>query len=111
MRELIARTLTWVLAALAPGRPGRHSARYLDLTARPTPRPASPWSSPWLSPDKTEARSQFSDQDETTRHHRSVELERRNAAALASVGIDYPYTYAGAPFGTFDFDPMPQANA
>ena len=34
---------------------------------------------------------------------REHQQERRRAAAFATLGVDYPYTYDGAPFGADDF--------
>ncbi|MFE7467431.1 hypothetical protein ACFU6R_25465 [Streptomyces sp. NPDC057499] len=95
MRDLIARTLAWVLSVLAPRRPGRHSAAH--LAPQPAPAPVSPWSRPWSSPSKEEAAAIFRQQAETTMQL-GVIRERRRAAALATLGVDYPYTYNGAPF-------------
>ncbi|MFJ2131641.1 hypothetical protein ACIO8F_26160 [Streptomyces sp. NPDC087228] len=95
MRDLIAHTLAWVLSVLAPRRPGRHSAEFLAEPSEPAP--VSPWSRPWTSPTKEEAAAIFRQQAETTMEL-GVIRERRRAAALATLGVDYPYTYDGAPF-------------
>ena len=68
----------------------------------PAPTPAepyvSPWARPWTSPSKAEAAAIFRQQAERARQY-----ERRQAAAYATLGVDYPYTYDGAPFGADDF--------
>jgi len=108
MRDAIALVLTWVLATFAPRhRPGRHSAEFLAVQpqiteATPDTIPASPWSRPWTSPSKAEAAALFRQRDaDTLELH--LQQERRRAAALASMGIEYPYTYDGAPFGADAF--------
>ncbi|QNP71413.1 hypothetical protein IAG44_19560 [Streptomyces roseirectus] len=100
MRDAIARALTWVLTTfLTPHRPGRHTADFLTAQPQPLPpAPVSPWSRPWTSPSKEEAAAFFRQQDAADQERR-VKRERRRAAALAARGIDYPYTYDGAPFG------------
>ncbi|MFC8196639.1 hypothetical protein ACFUTV_14710 [Streptomyces sp. NPDC057298] len=98
MRDAIARSLLWVLAVLPWTRrtkPGRHSAEFLAEHSEPTR--ASPWSQPWNLPTKREAQELFRQQAETTLELNPT-LERRRAAALATMGVDYPYTYEGAPF-------------
>ena len=107
MRDFIVRALSCALRILMPRRrPGRHSAAHLAASAPATPViPESPWSRPWTSPSKAEAAEIFRRQalaDEARRlreHH--LQRERRHAAALASMGVDYPYTYEGAPFTEF----------
>jgi hypothetical protein len=100
MRDAIARALLWVLSVLPWTRrtnPGRHSAVFL-AEHEPTPEPReNPWSNPWTGPTKDEACALFQQQAEMTLEL-SLPQERRRAAALATLGIDYPYTYAGAPF-------------
>ncbi|MCX3058562.1 hypothetical protein OFY01_01980 [Streptomyces sp. GXMU-J5] len=106
MRDAIARTLTRVLALLVPCRPGRHSARYLaartsgPITASgpaPALSPANPWSRPWTGPTKEQAAAFFRRQGATTPEQRR-QRERRRALYYATRGIDFPYTYEGAPF-------------
>ncbi|MES9559803.1 MULTISPECIES: hypothetical protein [unclassified Streptomyces] len=97
MRDSIARALFWALSVLAPRRPGRHSAAHLTPQPAPASAPASPWSRPWGSPSKEEAAAIFRQQAETTMQL-GVIRERRRAAALATLGVDYPYSYPGAPF-------------
>jgi hypothetical protein len=97
MRDAIARVLAWALSLLTPRRPGRHTAEYLACCVPTGPIDVSPWSKPWTGPTKDEARALFQQQAETTIEVTAVR-ERRRAAALATLGIDYPYTYAGAPF-------------
>ncbi|HEY8982606.1 MAG TPA: hypothetical protein VIU15_23840 [Streptomyces sp.] len=104
MREFIVRLLLCALRALFPRRtPGRHSAPHF-VTAPPV-IPPSPWSRPWTSPSKAEAAEIFHRQalaEEARREHeRHLQRERRRAAAYASMGVDYPYTYEGAPFTEF----------
>jgi len=62
----------------------------------------SPWSKPWTSPSKEEAAALFRRMVEADAE-REHQQERRRAAAFATLGIDYPYTYDGAPFGADDF--------
>lgn len=95
MRDAIARALSWVLSLLVPRRPGRHTAEYLACCVPTGPIDVSPWSKPWTGPTKDEARALFQQQAETT-IELTVIRERRRAAALATLGVDYPYT--GAPF-------------
>ncbi|WP_416970365.1 hypothetical protein [Streptomyces sp. 4F14] len=99
MSDAIARALAWVLAALAPRRPGRHSADFLAAQPQLTePAPVSlvsPWSRPWTGPTKEEAAALFR-QQETATLELHLQRERRRAAALATMGIDHPYTYDGA---------------
>lgn len=106
MRDSIARALLWMLGLLLPARGKR---RAVPVPAEPTtplrvicgpttPIPAhvlarsipSPWHhriGPWLLAREAE---------------RTLELhvirERRRAVVLATEGVDYPYTYEGAPF-------------
>ncbi|MDX3387621.1 hypothetical protein PV682_40190 [Streptomyces niveiscabiei] len=111
MRDFIVRALLSALRILIPRRrPGRHSADHFTATAPPTPViPESPWSRPWTSPSKAEAaeifRRQALAQAEAEaawwQEERRRQRERLHAAELASLGIDYPYTYPGAPFTEF----------
>ncbi|WP_338684779.1 hypothetical protein QD712_30115 [Streptomyces acidiscabies] len=113
MRDFIVRALLSALRVLIPRRrPGRHSADHFTPTAPPTPViPESPWSRPWTSPSKAEAaeilrrRAQERAQAEADaawqRQERRLQRERLYAAELASLGIDHPYTYPGAPFTEF----------
>ncbi|MCX4679311.1 hypothetical protein OG413_29140 [Streptomyces sp. NBC_01433] len=91
MRDAIARILAYILTFVLPGR-GRHAA-----DPAPSPAPVSPWSRPWSSPTKEEAQALFRKQAEMTMQL-GVIRERRRAAALATLGVDYPYSYPGAPF-------------
>ncbi|TGB00576.1 hypothetical protein E2651_28750 [Streptomyces sp. MZ04] len=103
MRDRIARALAWTLSVLAPRRPGRHSAAFLaDQAAEPTPAPVNPWPRPWTGPTKEEAAAFFRRQSETTTEL-GIIRERRRAAVLATMGVDYPYSYPGAPFGPSAF--------
>ncbi|MFM9445036.1 hypothetical protein [Streptomyces acidiscabies] len=103
MRDVIVRALAWVLAVFAPRRrPGRHSAEFLTVQpqiteATPDVVPASPWSRPWTSPTKAEAAALFQQDADTLELHR--QRERLHALTLATMGVDHPYTYPGAPFG------------
>ncbi|MEV8308497.1 hypothetical protein AB0P36_14330 [Streptomyces flavidovirens] len=108
MRDVIARALSWVLSVLAPRRPGRHSAAF--LADQPEPAPVDPWSKPWPTPIPEHIRALYTplrgEDVALTRPYvlaeTTMELgvigERRRAAALATLGVDYPYTYEGAPF-------------
>ncbi|MGW0560923.1 hypothetical protein ACWDZ4_09860 [Streptomyces sp. NPDC003016] len=113
MRDRIARALAWALSVLTPRRPGRHSATFLAELPEPTTEPAppvDPWSKPWPTPTPEHIRTLFTplrgEDVMLTRPHvlaeTTMELgvigERRRAAALATLGVDYPYTYEGAPF-------------
>ncbi|HEY8985990.1 MAG TPA: hypothetical protein VIU15_41250 [Streptomyces sp.] len=104
MRDAIARALARVLTAFTARRhPGRHTAAHLAVQPQITEAaPASPWSRPWTSPSKEEAAALFRQQGAATLELR-LKRERRHAAALATMGIDYPYTYDGAPFGADAF--------
>lgn len=106
MRELIApmvlglTSVTALLLVLLPSRrtPGKHSSAY-----RPEPAPVvsvSPWSRPWTGPSSTDARRIFRPETdaESTLVLSPVQRERRYAAEFAAIGVDYPYTYKGAPF-------------
>lgn len=97
MRDSIAHILALVLSVVRPRRPGRHSAAFLADQSAPTPEPVNPWFRPWTGPTKGEAREMLRQQSETTLEL-GVIRERRRAAALATLGVDYPYTYDGAPF-------------
>ncbi|MGW8884767.1 hypothetical protein [Streptomyces sp. NPDC055749] len=108
MRNLIGRILAWVLSALAPRRPGRHTAEF--LAELPKPAPVNPWNKPWPTPTPEHVRALYAplrgEDVALTRPYcrmdATLELgiirERRRAAELASLGVDYPYTYPGAPF-------------
>ncbi|MBT2401058.1 hypothetical protein [Streptomyces sp. ISL-100] len=98
MRDAIARTLVWMLSVLPWSRrttPGRHSSDYLADHSEPDR--VSPWARPWTGPTKQEAQELFRQQAEATLEL-NLTQERRRAAALATMGMDYPYTYEGAPF-------------
>lgn len=116
MRDLIARALLRVLRILLPAH-GRHSATASRPRSAPEPAPASPWSSPWPTPTPahviqrhTPLRGEdialarpYVPADEDTLNLRLVQRERRTAAVLATFGVDWPYTYDGAPFPTSAF--------
>lgn len=109
MRDSIANALLWVLRMLLPAQGKRRAVPGPAPVARPvicgptTPIPAhvlarsipSPWHhriGPWLLVREAE---------QTLELH--VIRERRRAAALTVEGVDYPYTYEGAPFGADSF--------
>ncbi|MFJ4439743.1 hypothetical protein [Streptomyces sp. NPDC088923] len=107
MRDSIARALCWVLCLLFPRpRPGRHTAAYLaaaQAESRVAARAAlrnSPWRNPWTGPTKADAVRHFARHKDCGSPAAVAELrairERRRAAALAPLGLDYPYTYPGA---------------
>lgn len=119
MRDRIARALLWVLSVLAPCGPGRHSAAFLAASSEPVAEPApepvsepvvSPWSRPWPTPTPEHVRALYAplrgEDVALTRPYVPAETtldlgvirERRRAAELADLGVDYPYTYPGAPF-------------
>ncbi|MEV1092692.1 hypothetical protein [Streptomyces microflavus] len=102
MRDRIARALSWTLSVLAPRRPGRHSAAFIAGLPEPSPTPDNPWARPWTGPTKEEAAAFFRQQSETTMEL-GVIRERRRAAALASLGMDYPYRYEGDQFQALAF--------
>lgn len=107
LRDSIARALCWVLCLLFPRpRPGRRTAAYLAFVqaeSRVAARAAlrqSPWRNPWTGPTKADALAHFARHKNCDSPAAQGELrairERRRAAALATMGIDYPYTYPGA---------------
>ncbi|MEX3102753.1 MULTISPECIES: hypothetical protein [unclassified Streptomyces] len=65
----------------------------------PTVCAHAPWSHPWTSPSKAEAAEIFRRQAEA--EEARLQQERLRIAELASMGIDHPYTYPGAPFTEF----------
>ncbi|MET8982533.1 hypothetical protein ABZX85_43845 [Streptomyces sp. NPDC004539] len=116
MRQSTARAISACLRTLlALCFPGTGCRRRASAPPAPAPAPAapsvpyvSPWSRPWTSPTKEEAAELFRLQAE--RHDRTeaawelrLQWERRRAATLATMGVDHPYTYEGAPFGADDF--------
>lgn len=121
MRDLIAlaviglgSTLVLVaLRAMTPRRPGRHSADF--LAEPPTPEPATPvdpWSRPWSTPTPEHVEARHTPQrgedvglvrpyvlaDDTL--NLGIICERRRAAVLATLGVDWPYGYVGDQFET-----------
>jgi len=112
MRHAIAHAISaclrTLLAHLFPGT-GR---RRKPTSTTPTPAPAqpyvSPWSRPWTGPTKEEAAELFRLQAEHAEQTEAawelrLQWERRRAATLATMGVDYPYTYEGSPFSPDDF--------
>ncbi|MET9690123.1 hypothetical protein ABZY81_16875 [Streptomyces sp. NPDC006514] len=120
MRDLIAplHPLLWLLWAtpllllsLRTRKPGRHSAAH--FTAQPTPVQLSPsiWLKPWNTPPAphvVERGEPFEDDLPNVarpyvagfprpRTEQDWQRERRRAAAFAAAGMDYPYSYPGAP--------------
>lgn len=108
MRDAIARALSWVLSLLAPRRPGRHSAAFLaePSAATPEPTPADPWSRPWGGPSAAQVRTIFQPETdaETTMSLSVVQKERHYAVEFAAIGVEYPYSYDGAPFSRWEFN-------
>ncbi|MHC5902638.1 hypothetical protein ACVNF4_01775 [Streptomyces sp. S6] len=105
MRHFIARAISACLRALLElllPASGKRRAPHLAAAPVQAEPYVSPWSRPWTSPSKAEVAEFFRQQAE-----RNLQQERRQAAAYATVGVDYPYTYDGAPFGPDDF-PKPQ---
>ena len=103
MRHSIARAISaclrTLLAVLLPAK-GKH--RQTEPVPAPTPPEpyVSPWSRPWTGPTKEEAAEFFRRQAAADAEREArLQYERRRAAAYASLGMDYPYTYEGAPFG------------
>ncbi|MGW6879255.1 hypothetical protein ACWGEU_03155 [Streptomyces goshikiensis] len=97
--DLIARLFTWTLAAFIPRRPGRHSAAYLTEQRAPEAA-ANPWSRPWTGPSAAQVRAVFRPETstESTLPLSPMQRERRWAVQFAEIGVDYPYSYPGAPF-------------
>lgn len=103
MRDLIALLVHWLRALLGHAQPGRHSAAYLAHTPpRPAPR-LSPDESP-LPPHVAERfRPLDAEQVALVRPYliayeqereRRLQKERRTAATLATLGIEYDMTAA-----------------
>ncbi|MDX3385069.1 hypothetical protein PV682_26855 [Streptomyces niveiscabiei] len=112
MRHSIAHAISaYLRTLLALALPGRGKRRKPCTTPVPAPEPVvpvSPWSRPWTSPSKEDAAEIFRLQAERHAHAESawelrLQWERRRAAALAAEGVDYPYTYEGAPFDSASF--------
>lgn len=107
MRDVIALALTYVLRLVLPSR-GRHAAApALALE----PARVSPWDLPWPTPTPAHVTARYISlrgedmalirlyyRAETTMQLGVIKAERRRAAELASMGVDHPYTYPGAPF-------------
>ncbi|WP_075734414.1 hypothetical protein [Streptomyces acidiscabies] len=124
MRHTIARAISacfHILLTLAL--PASGQRRKPPATAVPAPpQPyVSPWSRPWTGPTKEEAAEFFRLQAEADavrqilaerEHARALQdpaeyelqQERQLAAAYATLGIDYPYTFPDAPFSAEDFE-------
>ncbi|QNP72240.1 hypothetical protein IAG44_24375 [Streptomyces roseirectus] len=118
MRHSIARailaSLHTLLSYLLPARGKRRKCAAPAPAPASTPAPAaaesyvSPWARPWTSPSKEEAAELFRLQAERDAQAEAawelrLQWERRRAATLATMGVDYPYTYEGAPFGADSF--------
>ncbi|MET8981236.1 hypothetical protein ABZX85_37145 [Streptomyces sp. NPDC004539] len=108
MRNFTARAISaclrTLLQLLLPASGRRRAPQPLAVPTPAEPH-VSPWSRPWTSPSKAEAAAFFRQQAE-----RDLQYERRQAAAYATLGVDYPYTYEGAPFGMDDFvQPTPSS--
>ncbi|MET8981541.1 hypothetical protein ABZX85_38700 [Streptomyces sp. NPDC004539] len=109
----ISACLRTLIALLLPATGRRRKCCVKTPAAPATPEPVtpvipvSPWSRPWTSPSKAEAAEIFRRQEEARLWAEVAELhlqrERRRAAAYAAAGVDYPYTYEGAPFGAEAF--------
>ncbi|AVH95889.1 MULTISPECIES: hypothetical protein [Streptomyces] len=113
MRDVIARALSWAFSILAPRRPGRHTAEFLTRQAEPVrtePVRTDPWSKPWPTPTPEHVRARYAplrgEDVALTRPYcrmgEAVDLgpicERRRAAVLATLGVDWPYGYDGDHF-------------
>jgi len=105
----ISACLRTLIALLLPAT-GRRRKCCVQRPAAPAPQPVipeSPWSRPWTSPSKEEAAAIFRRQAEARAWAEAAEVElqreRRRAAAYAAAGLEYPYTYEGAPFGAEAF--------
>lgn len=107
MRHAISHAISACLhTLLSLALPAKGRRRKPPTAAAPIPpQPyVSPWSRPWTGPTKEEAAEFFRRQAEadTAREH-ALQQERQRAAAYATLGVDYPYTYPGAPFTATDF--------
>ncbi|MFZ4301655.1 hypothetical protein ACOZE3_27545 [Streptomyces cinereoruber] len=118
MRDVIARALSWVLALLVPRRPGRHTAAFLARRTGPVhagsvrtePVRTDPWSKPWPTPTPEHVRARYAplrgEDVALTRPYCRADgtadlgpiCERRRAAVLATLGVDWPYGYDGDHF-------------
>ncbi|QNP71841.1 hypothetical protein IAG44_22110 [Streptomyces roseirectus] len=103
MRDSIARAISaclhTLLSYLLPAQ-GKRRKCTPPAVAEPY---VSPWTRPWTSPSKEEAAAIFRRQAEADAVRERLQQERRQAAAYATLGVDHPYTYDGAPFGPDDF--------
>lgn len=113
MRDSIARALVRMLALFIPSvrrpEPGRHTAAY--LADQPAPADPGPWGIPWTTPTPAhviERHTPLRGEDvqlvrpyvagfQPPQTKTEWQVERRRAAAFASAGYDYPYSYPGAP--------------
>ncbi|MGW4722323.1 hypothetical protein [Streptomyces sp. NPDC004291] len=114
MRDAIARALSRAFSLLVARRPGRHSAAFLAGRAEPVrteePVRVEPWSRPWPTPAPAHVRDLYAplrgeDVSLTRPYCRvgstwelDVICERRRAAVLATLGVDWPYGYEGDQF-------------
>ncbi|MFE5901120.1 hypothetical protein ACFQ67_27400 [Streptomyces sp. NPDC056488] len=99
--------------AMTPRRPGRHTAAFLAEPPAPEPAPVDPWSRPWSTPTPEHVEARHTPQrgedvglvrpyvlaDDTL--DLGIICERRRAAVLATLGVDWPYGYVGDQFETF----------
>ncbi|MFM9614937.1 hypothetical protein DF268_26290 [Streptomyces sp. V2] len=113
MRHSIAHAffacLRTLLSLVLPGTGQRRKAAAPTAPAPEPVIPESPWSRPWTSPSKEEAAEIFRRQAERQEQARVAynlrrQKERRRVLEFAALGIDYPYTYPGAPFGLDEFE-------
>ncbi|MFF9341574.1 hypothetical protein ACF1CG_17760 [Streptomyces sp. NPDC014773] len=122
MRELIALAATGlgsalvlaVIRAMSSRRPGRHTAEFLAELPEPKPQPTTvdPWAKPWPTQTPEHVRALYAplrgEDVALTRPYCRMEdtmdlgviRERRTAAVLATLGVDYAYGYAGDHFET-----------
>ncbi|MFF6787943.1 hypothetical protein ACFY9C_02600 [Streptomyces filamentosus] len=120
MRELIALAaiglgsalVLVVIRAMSSRRPGRHTAEFLAELPEPKPAAVDPWAKPWPTPTPEHVRALYiplrGEDVALTRPYCRMEdtmdlgviRERRTAAVLATLGVDYPYGYSGDHFKT-----------
>ncbi|MHC5903656.1 hypothetical protein ACVNF4_07040 [Streptomyces sp. S6] len=99
----ISACLRTLLTLLLPATGKRRRCPEAVVPVVPEPY-VSPWSRPWTGPTKEEAAEFFRRQAEAdAARELRLQEERRRAAEYATLGVDYPYTYEGAPFGADAF--------